>query len=108
MISELQRKLLEVLAPSAVAIASIFFAVLVFLFGAVLTLPKESERRPLRFGIGVTYGFSLASLFLAVITMIALRYQTVCSYELAVWATGLTIGGMFLIATFMLVKTFQK
>ncbi len=108
MISELQRKLLEVLAPSALAIASIFFAVLVFLFGAVLTLPKESERRPLKLGIVVTYAFSLASLSLAVVAMVALRYQTVLSYRLTVWGTGLTIAGMFAIATFMLVKTLQK
>jgi len=108
MISELQRKLLEVLAPSALAIASIFFAILVFLFGAVLTLPKESERRPLRLGIVVTYLFSLASLSLAIVAIVALRYQTVFSYQLTILGTGLTMGGMFIIATFMLIKTFQK
>jgi hypothetical protein len=112
MINELQQKLLEVIAPSALAIASIFFAILALLFGAVLTLREESKRRPLRIGIGVTYLFSLASLFLSIVSMIALRYQTVCSYTITIWTTGLTIAGMFGIATFMLVfalvKTIQK
>jgi hypothetical protein len=108
MITELQRKLLEVLAPSALAISSIFFAILVFLFGAILTLTKENERRPLRIGIGATYFFSLASLFLAVVSLVALRYQTILSYQLTIWATGLTIFGMFVVATFILVKTFLK
>jgi hypothetical protein len=108
MINELERKLLEVIAPSALAIASIFFAVLAFLFGAILTLPEESKRRPLRIGIGVTYLFSLASLFLSVVAMIALRYQTVRLYEITIWTTGITMMGMFGIATFMLVFVLVK
>ncbi len=108
MINELQRKLLEVLAPSALAIASIFFAVLMFFFGAVTTLLKESERRPLRLGIGITYGFTLASLLSAVIALIAMRFQTVYPYKLTLLAAGVTLAGMFVLATFMLLRTFQK
>jgi hypothetical protein len=108
MISELQRKLLEVLAPSALAIASIFFAILVFLFGAILTLPAVTQRRPIKIGIGLTYFFLLASLFLAVVSLAALRYQTVLPYQLTIWTTGATIVGMFALATFILVKTITK
>jgi hypothetical protein len=108
MISEVQQKLLEVLAPAALAIASIFFAVLSVLFGAILTLPKDSDRRPLKLGIYVTYAFSVISLILAVVSLLALQYKTVGYYQLTILGTGLTIGGIFIVGTFLLVKTIQK
>lgn len=105
MISDLQEKLLEILAPSAFAIAGIFFAVLVFLFGAIGAVPGEHDRTQLRNGIIVTYIFTLVSVCLSFISMIALRYHTVVSYQITILLTGLTMLGMFCVATWMLLKS---
>lgn len=105
MIGDIQSKLLEVLAPGGLAIASIFFAVLVFLYGAVLASKKESERRPIRWGIGITFLFTLASLFFSTICLYAIRYQTWRSYRLTLWSAGATLLGMAVVAAFVFVRS---
>jgi hypothetical protein len=103
-----QAKLLEILAQGALAISSIFFAILAVLFGAVVTLQKESEKRPLRYGIYATYGFTVVSLILAVATLVAVRYKTVFLYVFTIGATALTMIGMLVVATFMIVRTSRE
>jgi len=107
-INDLQSKLLEVLAPSALAIASIFFAILTFLFGALLTLEKDSQKRPVKIGIYLTFPFCAASLVLSVLTMYALRFHCLTAYIWSLRGTGITLGGMLLIAILILVRTFKS
>jgi len=108
MITDSQAKLLEVLAPAALGISSIFFAILAVLFGAVLTLPKESDRRPLKYGVAATYAFTVSSLILTAIALAAVRYKTVPLYTATIYATGLTMAGMFSVATLLIVGSLRK
>jgi hypothetical protein len=108
LISEAQAKLLDLLAQSTMGTASIFFAILALLFGAFLTLKSDTSKRPIRRGLIGTYLFTVLSLVLASISMVAIRYRTVFSYKLTLWGTGLTIFGMFAVASFMLYRTISE
>jgi uncharacterized membrane protein len=100
--NDAQTKLMEILAAGGLSIASIFFAVLAGLFGGLVTVQRESERRPLRRGIWVTYTFVVVSIGLTATTLLALRFKTGLLYALSVALLILTVGGMLLVATFIL------
>jgi len=67
-----------------------------------------SEKRPLKWGIAITYTFSVSSLILSALALYALRFKTTEAYVLTLWATAVTFVGMLAIATFMLGKTFRS
>jgi len=107
-LGEEQAEFIEVLAQGALALAPILFATLLVLFGLAHRASKETEAGSLRSTITATYVVTVASLALVVSGLIAVRYLTVLPYEITILATIVTLGGMFCVATFVVVNTFRK
>ncbi len=105
-LNDSQVRLLEILASSALNIASIFFAVLTVLFGSLLAVRGEAERRPLRVGIGVTYAFVIASLALTATALISARYGHTGWYAATIGLVVITMLGVFVVATLLVNHTF--
>jgi energy-converting hydrogenase Eha subunit B len=97
-----QAKLLEILASSGLNTASIFFALVAILYGALQTTQIPLQQKPLRLGIVISFAGVLVSLAFTAIALSAVRYQTPGWYRAAIVSAIITMCGIVVAAAYVL------
>lgn len=106
--NEQQTKIVELIAQGGLGVAAIFFAVLTVLFGSIVAIRSEAERRPLKFGVIVTYAFTVISLALTAVALFAMRYKDGFLYRLTVLGTIVTLVGVFVVASIIIFQACRR